>query len=65
MVSGFSTWMQIQFNGERIIFITTMTTGYPHEREWSQTSFSHHTQKLTKKDQRPRVRGKTCKTLRI
>lgn len=32
MVSGFSTWMQIWVNGERLIFITTMTTGYPHKK---------------------------------
>lgn len=41
-----------------------VTTGYPHEKEWSWLSTSYHIQRLAQDESRdPKVRAKTIKFL--
>lgn len=64
MVNWFLTRVPRQFSGKRIFFSTNGvgTPGYPHVKEWSQTSTRHHTTNQLRMDQRP-ITAKTVKLL--
>ena len=58
--------MPRQFNMGKIIFLTNGAgiNAFPHTKQWSWTPSSHHVQKLTQNDQRPKYKNYHDKTLR-